>query len=435
MSRLSLTDELESVLREHALDAPPAGRTIEDVLARTVLAETALARTALAEDGGAAGTGRASGAPAAAANRRRWPRTRSSVAVLGAAAAAGVLILAGIGIGSLRHGSQSSGAASGAGPAIDGGLSAGRVPPSAAGRLAQGSTPPAAGGRSLANGQATASVALPYPAPALDCSGVPNGVVSTGLIAELADEGAYPARAVEFRCVGANGARSASQVEVFELMPGGWTRFATLIGQDEQRHVASMTTASGGVRIEFSQYGPAAGSQQGEVLAATFPGPAAFALSQPTPTLVATPCTAAAISVSLKTGGLIASDDTPVLRAGILEFRNHSLRACAIEGYPTVTSSADGDLVGPADQTLRGPAGGVTASAAPPVVVLQPGSTVSAMLEPVECGPLALCTGADQISVGLPDGEHLATLAIPPSVAGAGIPLLHPVVPGTTGSD
>ena len=108
-----------------------------------------------------------------------------------------------------------------------------------------------------------------------------------------------------------------------------------------------------------------------------------------------------------------------------------------MQGYPTVQILLPGTLLMEPQQSLQGYLGGDQSGAqSPPIVPIQPGSTVSALLEwenfpqSGASTPTAQnCTGygSTTLMVNVPGGDNSQQLTVPPDVCWGFY--VHPVVP------
>lgn len=122
---------------------------------------------------------------------------------------------------------------------------------------------------------------------------------------------------------------------------------------------------------------------------------------------------------------------------GPIIFRNHGTNTCFLEGYPGVAGlDASGNQVTQAVRTPQGYLGGLPAGQTlAPVVILKPGATASALVEGTDIPPggSAKCPILYGIEVTAPNTHHSTKLqGAPGDCSGLQV---HPVVPGTTGSE
>ncbi|MGC8465996.1 MAG: DUF4232 domain-containing protein [Acidimicrobiales bacterium] len=122
---------------------------------------------------------------------------------------------------------------------------------------------------------------------------------------------------------------------------------------------------------------------------------------------------------------------------GPILFRNHGSKTCFLKGYPGVEGlDASGNQVTQAVRTPLGYLGGLpTMKALPPVVILKPGDTASALVEgtDVPSGGSAQCPILYGLEVTAPNTHHSTKLQGAPG--DCSVLQIHPVVPGTTGSE
>lgn len=127
----------------------------------------------------------------------------------------------------------------------------------------------------------------------------------------------------------------------------------------------------------------------------------------------------------------------------ILVFTNGGTATCTLSGYPVVAAlDAQGSQATLAIDSPSGPLGGLPfGTAVPPIVVVAPGSTASAVIEAVAHGAGASTTCPTYYSFRVTPPDLSRSLRVPahpldPSLAGfpgCGPISVHPVVPGTRG--
>jgi hypothetical protein len=196
---------------------------------------------------------------------------------------------------------------------------------------------------------------------------------------------------------------------------------------------ASSTITSGSSGSTSSTSGTSSPTSTQSTIAAT-----AASSSQPTATTAAlAECGDAQTTVAEQSAG--TGDGHEGL---LLTFENTGSSACFVQGYPTATimlplTCNDGCLLLDAKTSLQGYLGGdESGQSAPPKVSVQPGQTVSALLE-WENSPqsgastptAANCSGyeASDLEVGFPDWNNTTSLQVPPDVCWGFY--VHPVVP------
>jgi hypothetical protein len=117
-------------------------------------------------------------------------------------------------------------------------------------------------------------------------------------------------------------------------------------------------------------------------------------------------------------------------------FRNTSNTACTLSGYPGVAGlSAGGAQIGQAQRTPSGYLGGLAnGGTTPPVVVLAPGQSGSALLETTAVAGSGTqpCPTFAGLLVTSPNETHSVRLVV--NLPGCPGFQVHPVVAGTTGS-
>lgn len=404
MTRRTLPDELRSVLLSHSMDAPEPDGSIERVLAETV---GIVPESAAATDAPAGATGRP------ASPLRRVLGWRPSGQLLAAAVLVAVVVLAAAGINTVGRQSGNR-AASTAGSA-------------------QPADRPIAGPQSELSGQpkpnvqpmvpSTSTGALPSPPlPAeLGCASLPAGRAQVGATALLTPTGATGAVFVyEFRCVGANGQRSASEVQAFAMAGGALRRLATVLPVAANRHVDYLSGTTDQLTIQASD------PSTGEVGSTSYRiADAGRTFSIVGSRLVARGCQRADL-----TARVIAIDGLAGSQHHVLQLTNKSSSPCALEGFPKLVAGSGGNQSGPGlDHTLNGPAGGVLGASVPPIVVLIPGGTAGAILEYGSTHPN--CAPTSQLAVTLPTGVSLG--AVPATLSVCGM-FVHPLVDNPYGT-
>ena len=145
-------------------------------------------------------------------------------------------------------------------------------------------------------------------------------------------------------------------------------------------------------------------------------------------------CTISALSISLGRG------DAGAGHVGIaLLFRNTALAPCRLSGYPGVAAlDAGGAQVSQARRTANGYLGGLQSGLTTgPEVTLAPGAVASALVEgtDVPAGAATSCVSYPALLVTPPGATVSVRLALPGPLPGCSQPLVHPVVPGLTGSN
>jgi hypothetical protein len=162
------------------------------------------------------------------------------------------------------------------------------------------------------------------------------------------------------------------------------------------------------------------------------PGPPATDNPTTAPTSAVAPpveadCSLNQLNVSDRDGGAGMTH-----RATILVFRNTSTVTCHLAGYPGVAGlNASDQQIAQANRTMNGYLGGARSAA---MVQLAPGQSASAMVEALAIDATTgnACTPYAAILVTPPNETHSIKLAWP-SDGCSGLQI-HPVVPGTTGS-
>lgn len=394
MSKKTLPDELRSVLLAHSLDAPESTTTVDRILAATV--------------GGTAT------APADRKPKGWW----NSHQLLAAAVVIALLVL-GTGGYALhnRHAQQtasSNGAGQVSGPdQTDNGSAA--LPSTGVGQL---------GRNSGQNGQLT--VPAPTPPTDLPCTSIPGGHPVVGAHASFTLTSTGESRYVyEFLCIGTNGTRSASELQVFQPGPGGRLSYlSTLVPASKEGHLEYLQAIPNGVRVQGTDQ--SAGPRPGDVVSVSYTTADGGRSFSSTGKLVAAACQKADLSARVVTadGGVTGQHQ-------VLQLTNLTVNPCGLEGYPNLVALVNGAPSGPMlNPTLNGPAGGVTTAKVPPIVVLIPGGTAGAIIELGSAHPT--CAPANQVSVRLPNGTSLGP--IPAGLSTCGLDV-HPLVDNPYGTD
>jgi hypothetical protein len=399
MTKRTLTDELRSVLLFHSLEAPEPEDTVTRILASTVGPRPGSQLPTAAE-----------GTPS-----RRW---RPSGQLMMAACLVAVIVLAAAGINTARHRNSAPTAASAAQGTVDSVQSEASRPASASsGRGPMLVQPQASAGRRAAPATAPA-----YTGSALDCSTVPGGRLVTGAWDDFRLSTGQQRYVYEFLCVGTDGQRSASEVQMFEQAGNTLRYVTTLLHPAANEHLDFITATTDSVRIQFSVNRSSPGGVAGAVESM------AWEFSDPNGgkglgAVVAEACLRKDVAATV-----VPAAGSPA--SWRLVLRNRTGAACALEGFPTVVALRNGAAAGsPAAHRLNGPAGGVRKALVPPIIVLTPGATAAAVLE-ASAGPS--CPSADQLAVTLPNGVSLGELEA--SVPTCGL-VVHPLVGNPAGSD
>lgn len=404
MTKRTLTDELRSVLLSHSLDAPEPDDAVTRILASTTGGLSPAPGPLLPPAGtGVPPTGR----------RRWWP----SGQLLAAACVVTVIVLAAAGINTARHRSEAPTSASAAQGSVASAQSGGGP------RLSQ-----RPGGPMLvpqaSDGHRPAPASPPsYFGSALNCSALPDGRLATRAWDDLQLSNTGQQRYVyEFLCVGSNGQRSASEVQMFEVAGGKLRYVMTLLHAAADEHLDFLTATTDSVRIQYSVNRSSSGAPAGAVESM------AWQFSDPNGgkgmgALVAEACLRKDLAATV----LPAPGNPASWR---LVLHNRTGAACALEGFPAVVPMRNGTaLDGSAAHTLNGPAGGVRKDLVPPIIVLSPGATAAAV---VESSATASCPSSDELAVQLPNGVALGRLRA--AVPACGL-VVHPLVGNPSGSD
>ena len=400
MSNKTLTDELRSVLLYHSLEAPQPHATVDRILNDTVGPVVAL------------------GGDTATTGADTSPRRRLPVQQLVAASVVGLLLVTVAGINSVRNHNTAQ-TASQAGQARQN-----EVSQPDAGAAADGSM--GLPQSSYSRGKAAPATPPEHVGNALDCSTIPGGKLITGKWDQYTLSTGQRGYLYEFLCVGPNGQRSASEVQVFRQTGNSLDYTATLLRADFNQHLDYITGGLDSVRIQTSVYSPVGGGVPGEVISMAWELNADGSTdADGSGATVAEPC--------------LRKDLTPTVTelpdaavpSWLLAMRNRSDRACALEGIPRVRAERNDASLATAALTMSGVAGGITESAVPPIIVLPPQGTASAIIEQGTAAT-AECQLSDQLAVTLPNGVSLGKL--PAQLPGCGL-VVHPLVGNARGSD
>jgi hypothetical protein len=416
MSSKTLTDELRSVLLFHSLEAPQPNATVDRILNDTVGSVVALgAPTAPGVTAGPDTT-----APTGPAKASR----RLSVQHVVAASVVAILLLAVAGINSARNrdaGQTASRASRNQAhqPApANGAAAASMVPPYAV----DSSRAPYPRGGSRANASTTGGQPA-YVGKLLDCSTIPGGHLIIGQSDDFTLGAGEQGYVYEFLCVGTNGQRSASEVQAFRQVGSALVYLRTLLAPSDGQHLDFMIGGLQSVRIQASDYGAPPGGVPGEVVAMSFDiSDSGWGVST---AIVAEPCRRKDLTATV-------TPKPHAIAAWLLRLRNHTGTACALEGFAQVRAQRDGVTVGTAVPTLSGTSGGVTTAPVPPIIVLAPAATASAIIEQTPVPSGRPCLQSDHLAVSLAHGVFLGALPAELFVCGLEV---HPVVGNATGSD
>jgi len=422
MTRRTLTDELRSVLLSHSLDAPEPADTVTRILAGTVGPTVGTAQPAVGTGQPAGGIPQPAGEDSKpATGRRRW---RPSGQLLIAACIVAVIVLAAAGINTARHRNPAPTSAN----AAQG--SAGSAQSSASSARSAASQHSSANARGpmlvpqVSDGRRAAPASPPtYFGSTLDCSKLPGGHLVTGAWDDFQLSNTGQQRYVyEFLCVGSDGQRSASEVQMFESAGGKLRYVMTLLRPNADEHLDFITATTDSVRIQYSVNRNPSGAPAGAVESM------AWEFSDPNGgsgmgAVVAEPC----LRKDLEASVIAAAGSSASWR---LVLHNRTGVACALEGFPTVIAMRSGTaLAGAAAHKLSGPAGGVRKGLVPPIIVLSPGATAAAVLE---SSATPSCPTSDDVAVELPNGVSLGRLIA--AVPACGL-VVHPLVGNPSGSD
>jgi hypothetical protein len=421
MSKKTLTDELQSVLLAHSFEAPEPASTIANILAATSAAGAI-------EGTEAAGTATPGSSQPVARRLAAVARRRPSLAVLVGAAAAVAVLAVGITVvnGQRDGNSTKSTAASGVGSA-DSSVTAPSSRP-LAGQLGQ-SDVPAAGAAGGSGRPPNSSPTVPL--PTITCLAGQFGTVYVGGALTIAATAEKLGISNGF-CVTPGGVRAGSEVLVYREAGDSVMPVATLIRPAQQLDVDYLSVSGESVTVTASVHRPQAvlGATRpvasGSVVAITFvtkDNGQTFAVAAPA-TLVALPCARDDLTVSVNSEGTGGPSR--------VQFLNASTAPCAIEGYPGVRPQRGSTLLPEALHTMVGSGGGVTKVPAPPIVVLAPGDTASAIIDAADPSAAPCAQPPDRLDISLPATGRVAVL---PFAGGACRLQVHPIVAGISGTD
>ena len=383
-TKRSLTDELQSVMLAHSLDAPEPTASIENILAKTV----------------------ATTAPAAI-RRRRW---LSSPTMIGAAAVVALLV-GGVALLNSNH-RESNKSSAGSNASLSGQGDA---------KAAAGTVPPQQGGYDSAGASPLPqALGSPVPPPACVASGT-GSATGTGYSATFGPAESQVTIADGY-CSSPNGSRTGSEVKVYRITGTSRTEVATLIRPEQQLHVDRIEQQGRTVVVI------ALDTRAGALNDYRFSTTNGTVFTAEPVTLVAPACAKSTLEVILRDGSALGD-----VSVSLIDLRNRGTKPCVIEGYPAISAAVADGLAVTAQAIPRGKAGG-SSTQTPPIVLLQPGDTGTAMIEYLTKAPpnvVTACETAKQVTISL-RGELLATLPFARSVCNLQI---HPVVSSPSGSD
>jgi hypothetical protein len=389
----TLTDELNSVLIAHSLQAPEPARTIEQVLARA-----------------------AAGSQKPVRARPQWLRVPKQMrvpkhlnAVIAAAVVVGLLFL-----GTLQLRQQAKSAKSATG--------------SSAARGALGT--PAFGGAASAASSAD-SVGLTFCAPVgAEISGLRFGSQSPTVVRlSCALKPDAPAAATSAPqalapVAGSSQTATADDIGPSEVLVSGRVPI-TLISPSQQLQVDTVTASGHTVTIR-------ALDSTGNLHELIFTSKNGISFPRTSDTTIAKACTLGDLSVALVKPASVPGGAL----VGLVTVTDVSGGApCALSGYPDIQAAAaeiPSAAVIDAVHTLAGPDGGVKKSTAVPVIVLASGQRASAIVESLaKTSPPCGSTGI--LTISLPQIGVVRDYAdFPLGLCNLEV---HPLVPGSSGSD
>jgi hypothetical protein len=382
-TKRSLTDELQSVMLEHSFDAPEPTSSIENILAKTV----------------------ATTSPAVTGRRRWFP----SPTLIGAAAVVAALI----GGAALLNANRQTESKSSAG-------SASGVADSNRSQESNGLPPQLGLGKADAPSAAQAAPGAPARDGMTNCPG-PRWTTTASSTFDIPANSSHGALTVrESYCADAIGGRSGSLVTVVASNRESTKPVTTLIGEQQQLHVAQINADSTGVTVR-------AGDPSGVVTDQRFNTANGKVFAAEPAVQVAGPCTEAELAVGLQ----------PAVRVGagssrLIVFHNKSAQRCAIEGFPGVAATVGGSGAAITAGTSLQQPDGTTLRGAPSIVIVEPNESASALItfsDKPAANVLTPCTTALSITISL----RGTSLAILPFATGICDLQIHPVQQGTSG--
>jgi hypothetical protein len=211
----------------------------------------------------------------------------------------------------------------------------------------------------------------PPPPIGEDCSANDQTLVNGAQTSYLVSATGERRYIFEYYCAGADGARSASLLQVFRRV-GATLQPQSEVPRDQDTIVLSLTGGRDGFRA-IQAVGFTLGATPPDVVEADYRAP--FYDPPSVGTEVAPGCRQADLAVRLDSAQLPSPHQ-------ILHLTNHSAHSCAVWGNPHYTPLTATGLVGsqPVSYLLRGPAGGVNTAQAAPVLILQPGQAAAASI-------------------------------------------------------
>jgi hypothetical protein len=277
-----------------------------------------------------------------------------------------------------------------------------------------------------------------YVGNGLDCSKLPDGRMTIGHRDDVTLESGQPGYLYEFLCIGSNGQRSASELLLFEEAGGTPRHKETLLRAAANQHLQSIIGGAGMVRMEASDHSTRPGGVPGKLISTTWALSDSGRSARYTFT-VAEPCGVGGDGRMLAAAGLrsklpVTVSEVPdaTAPAWVLSIRNGADASCAIEGFPQVRALRGGATLTTAAPAMSGAVGGVTKSPTPPIILLPPGATASAILEQGTASGAGSCPRSDQLALTLPNGVSLGQT--PVELSGCGL-VVHPLVGNARGSD
>jgi hypothetical protein len=267
--------------------------------------------------------------------------------------------------------------------------------------------------------------AAPTPPTDLPCTSLPGGHPVVGAHTSFSLTSTGELRYVyEFLCIGTNGVRSASELQVFQPGQGGRLSYlSTLVPASKAGHLDYLVAIPNGVRVQGTDQ--SAGSL-GDVVSIGYTTADGGKSFTSTGKLIAKACRKSDLAARV-----VSADGGVTGQHQVLQLTNLTPNPCGLEGYPNLVALVNGAPSGPMlNPTLSGPAGGVTTVKVPPIVVLIPGGTAGAIIELGSAHPT--CAPANQVSVRLPNGTSLGPIPAELSTCGLDV---HPLVNNPYGTD
>ncbi|UQX87908.1 DUF4232 domain-containing protein [Jatrophihabitans telluris] len=384
MTERTLTEELDSVLRAHALDAPDPAATISAVLAATVAV------------------------PGDPQDPRWW---RPLVSARAAGWVAAVLVVIGGGVGAVVAHPNGQTKSSSAGSAAADRQNAGGY---AANR------PNADSQASAAAGAAGGTAALLGPRPGVTSPGIPTGAGADCGAGQSGTAKTFPARVPDpatgdtlyfatSACSGTAGTSEASTVTVYRLHRRDALPEAVLLTPREGLHTTDVTVSSERgtvvVTVTGTDYRAVTGPRHGALTEYRF----AMSTDGRTFTPLGNVVTVqACVSSQLRANATLHPEAG---WAAAVKLTNTGPQSCVLQGYPDVSATAATDSATASSASGARAAYDHSTPADPnAVVTLEPGGSTVLI---IEAGHDMRCASADQLNIELPSGGQPVSLSYP----------------------